>query len=82
MKNILRDLAELAEHLTYSHTFRSEKTQRRAHELLGRIRAELEHVPGSPETPAEQHDPGAEPLTPGRHEAPAETAAAAEPSDG
>lgn len=79
MINVLRDLTELAEHLTYSHTFRSEKTQHRAHELLGKIRAELEHAHGA-DVPAEQDDPGSEPLAPGRHEAPAD--APAEGSDG
>lgn len=37
MQAVVKDMAEVLEHLVFSHTFRSEKTQQRVRALLQRI---------------------------------------------
>lgn len=59
---VLRDLAEVVEHLAYSHTFRSEHAQQRVHGLLRKVREDLDAAAA---VPAEQDEPGKpEPVTP------------------
>lgn len=62
MQAIIKDVTEVLEHLTYSHTFRSEKTANRVRELLGRIRDALEPGPAEPEPPAAAPEQAAAPV--------------------
>lgn len=80
MQALLKDMTEVLEHLVYSHTFRSEKVQKRTHALLTRIAAGLEDLAGKidpPAAPAETPEPPA----PAEAPAPAETPAAPAPGD-
>jgi hypothetical protein len=73
MQQIVTDLAEVVEHLAYSHNFRSEDVQKRVGELLSAVRdgiARLEdEAPPAPEpasTPAPEaaNSPPAVPESP------------------
>lgn len=82
MQAVVKDMAEVLEHLVFSHTFRSEKTQQRVRALLQRIADGLAGLADQIDPPAPATEAPAPAEAPAAPAAPATGDTAGEPVNG